>query len=169
MNVGDQAFQSSVTCNCPRGDGSSKFVQYLSTHVLSMSFHVIRPRNRFLHEAFPTLVIFSVAPAEIRDSNVSLYPLMILSFGLTFTLSASPSFHDQEMNLVRQDQLVSSISSTWELNSASFPPFLCYPRFPIRITLVSDERTHIQFGTFSHSSSSRTSLSCLSHKRPASR
>ena len=62
----------------------------------------------------------------------------------------------------------SSISSTWEPCSASFQPFVCRPRIPIRIILAFDEQNrHSQFGTFSHPSSNRTSSNYLSHNNPA--
>ena len=47
------------------------------------------------------------------------------------------------MMLAPQYQRSSSISSTWELNSASFRPFWCHPRWPIRITFVFYERISI--------------------------
>ena len=47
------------------------------------------------------------------------------------------------MKLVRQDQHVSSISSTWEPYSASFQPFKYRPRIPIRTILVFYEQMDI--------------------------
>ena len=76
---------------------------------------------------------FSVAPAEIRDSNISLFSVYIHA-------ECIPSIHDQEMNLAHQDQPVASISSTWESYSASFQSIYNRPRIPIRIILLFDEQ-----------------------------
>ena len=54
-----------------------------------------------------------------------------------------PSIHDPEMKLVRHDQRFSSISSTWEPYSASFQPFSCRPRIPIKIIHVFGEQIDI--------------------------
>ena len=45
--------------------------------------------------------------------------------------------------LARQDQRLSSISSTWEPYSVSFRPCWCHPCVLTGMTLVSDERTYI--------------------------
>ena len=82
---------------------------------LSVPFQVAGPRNR----------LCAVVPAEIRDSKF-----------FRFT-------RDQEMRLVRQDQHFSSISSTWEPDTASFQPFKYYPRIPISIILVFSEQRDI--------------------------
>ena len=53
------------------------------------------------------------------------------------------------MKMARQDQHVSSISSTWVPYSASLQPFWRHPRMPIRIILVFLlTNRHSQFGTF---------------------
>ena len=49
---------------------------------LSMSFHVVRPRNRLCVRFFPLWQFFSVAPEEIRNSNISLCCSIMISFGL---------------------------------------------------------------------------------------
>ena len=56
--------------------------QYLSTHFLNLSFHIRRTTLPSLREAFPTLVIFSVAPAEFRDSYILACSSIMTSFGL---------------------------------------------------------------------------------------
>ena len=63
------------------------------------------------------------------------------------------------MMLVRLDQHVSSMSSTWEPTCCFFPAILMSIHvFPRRTDLVFDEQTDIpQFGTLSHPSSNRTS------------
>ena len=48
----------------------------------SISLHIVGPRHRLCVRCVPTLVIFSVAPAELRDSNIFLYCPIIVSFGL---------------------------------------------------------------------------------------
>ena len=48
---------------------------------LSMSFHVVGPRQRLCVRFLPP-GNFTVAPAEIRDSNILLCCSMIVSFGL---------------------------------------------------------------------------------------
>ena len=48
---------------------------------LSMSFHVVGPRYS-LALGFSHTGNFSVAPAEIRDSNIILYSSIIISFGV---------------------------------------------------------------------------------------
>ena len=51
-----------------------------------------------------------------------------------------PNIRVQEIKLIRQDQYVSSISSTWDSNSSFFQPFQCHPRIPKRIDSVLHEQ-----------------------------
>ena len=72
------------------------------------------------------------------------------------------------MNLVRQDQrFFSSISSTWEPDSASFQPFLSSTFSDKNDRLFSVNKQTFQFGTFSHQNSNRASSNCLSLNNPA--
>ena len=58
-------------------------IRNISRRISRMSFHVVRPCNRRCVRFSPTLEInCSVAPAVIRDSNISLYWLIIISFVL---------------------------------------------------------------------------------------
>ena len=52
------------------------------------------------------------------------------------------------MKLSRQDQRCSSVSSTWDPNSAFFQPFSCHPRIPRRIFLVFDAQIDIPSSDF---------------------
>ena len=47
------------------------------------------------------------------------------------------------MMSVLQDQPVSSISSTWDSDSAFFQTFLCHPRIPTSVILVFDDKIDI--------------------------
>ena len=87
--------------------------------------HVLPYRRNtqpFSREVFSHPGNFSVAPAEKRDSNIFISSSKKFA-RFTVTLSASNKIRDQEMKLVRQNQRLSSISSTWEPYSASFQAF----------------------------------------------
>ena len=76
-----------------------------------------------LREVFSHPGSFSIAPAEMRDSNISLY-CSIWFHSFRIHVESIPNIHGQEMMLVLPDQLASSISSTWDSNSALFPAIL---------------------------------------------
>ena len=87
MNVSKSDEPSVVTSSCPFSDCSCKFV---------------------LREVFSHPGNVSVAPAEIRDSNIFLYSSKICSH-----VECVANFRSQEMMLGLEDRQVSSISSTW--------------------------------------------------------
>ena len=74
----------------------------------------------FLHQVFPEAQVgsFSLAPAEILDSNISLSFATI--FIADFTLSECfPNIRDQEMMLVLPDQRL-----LWEFSKSVSSPYL---------------------------------------------
>ena len=72
------------------------------THFLRMSLHVVGPAQPFLREASSQPGNFSVAPAGIRDSNVSSFVLNNNIFvRVRSHVECIPNSRDQEMMLVR--------------------------------------------------------------------
>ena len=134
---------------------------------LSMSFHVVGPRHSFCVRFF-TPWIFSVAPAESRDPNISLYWQTTFSFGLR-SRWVHPKYTWSRNAVGSPRSTSSSISSTWESYSVSFQQFWCHPRVPERISpCFRRTNRNSQFVPFSHSSYNRTSSNCVSHNTPAS-
>ena len=86
------------------------------------SYHVVGPRDSFCMKFLPSWY-FSVAIAEIRDSNISLHIDWQCLRSVYIHVECIPNIHDREMMLVRQGPQVPSISSTWEPLSAVFQPF----------------------------------------------
>ena len=116
--------------------------------------------RQFLCEVSPNLVIFQKQKFVTRT-----FLFLVDNVFVRFYIHVEyiPNIHDPEMMLVRHDQQVPSISSTWEPYSASFQPFSCHLRISTRIILVFDEHTDIPSPSFN-----RTSSNCLSHICPAS-
>ena len=125
--------------------------------LLSMSFHVVWWRDRCCVRMLRHTQ-FSVAGAEIRDSNPSLYISQQCSRSVRIHVACIPNTHGQEMMLVLQDPQVSLISSTWESYSAFFQSFWCRPHIPIRTILA--------FGEQKGTPNSELFYICLHHKRP---
>ena len=120
-----------------------------------------------LREVCLTLVIFSIAAAEIRDSNISLYFFPTLSFRL-HARWAHPKFSGSRNKV------------GWS-RSTFFHQFLPRGSYVLLSSSHSDVihvyRTILVFGEqrdipisvlFSIQVPNRTSSTCLSHKRPAS-
>ena len=113
---------------------------------------------------------FSIAPAEIRDSNISPFSLKKESIHLVWIhIEYIPNIRGEEMILV-----VGSFRSTFFINFFHMRGMFCFfPDILMSSTYTDREKfffckKHFQFGTFSYASSNNTFWNCLSHKRPAS-
>ena len=94
-------------------------------------------------EAFSQPGNFSVTPAEIRDSNISLYSFIRTSFGWhSRWVHSKDTWSRNEVGSSRTTFFIKF--STWRPCSGSFQPFSFRPRKPIRIILVFHEQTNIQ-------------------------
>ena len=150
----------------------SCWVACLLTHNIlpHISWHDLpchRTTKRF--SDFPSMVIFSVAPAEILDSNMALY-LSTISLLLSHFLWVHPRKHDQRKMLVLPNRLLSQVFSTLGQCFVSFQPIWCHPHTQIRITLFSRcTNKHSQLGTFSQPYFNRIFSNCLSHNSPVKR
>ena len=132
-----------------------------------MSFRVGGPRNR-LCVRFSHSGNFSVAPTEIRDSNIFCVLLNNDLVRFAFTLSTS-QIYMVKMMLVRQDHHF--FKNFFHMGAI----FCFFPAMLMTCTYTDYNNPcfrwtngHSQFGTFFHPSSNRTSSNCLTHKRPAS-
>ena len=112
---------------------------------------------------------FSVAVAEIRDSNISLYCSMMISFSL-HSRWVHPKYTWSRSE-------VGSSRSTFFIKFFHMGAIFCFlsSHFLMSSTHTDKKnpcfrwtRRHSQLCTFSHPSPSRNSSNCLSHKGPAS-
>ena len=115
--------------------------QYLSTQFLCISFHVVR-QCHYLFISSSRIWQLSVAPAEIRDSNIIRYPSTRFWFGL-HSRWVHPKKSCSRNGVGFSDQFCSSEFSTLVPNVASFLPFWYRPRTRIRIILIGDGWTDI--------------------------
>ena len=105
---------------------------------------------------------FSVAVAEIRDSNISLLIVNAVVRN-TYTLSASEIYMTEKLcwfaKINKFHQFLRYLSQVL----LSSQPFSYHRRVPIRAILVCGEQKDIPSSVvFSHPSSNRTSSNCLS-------
>ena len=122
--------------------------KYLSTHFLAW------PSMWYDHEEirrFSEYGNFSVAPAEILDSNMVSVIINNIFAYFTLSLSAIPRKHDRGMRLVLPNQLLRSVLSTSDWYFVSFQPIWCHPHTHIRIILFHDVQRDIPNLEFSPS------------------
>ena len=134
---------------------------------LSMSFHVVGPRHCMCLRFLPSRYFLC------SSSKNTWFEHFCTSFNdsfsrFAFTLSASRTHVIKKWVWFVKINVSSSISSTWEPDSVSFLRFFKSSTYINRNNpCFWWTNIHSQFGTFSHSSSNKTSSNCLSHKRPA--
>ena len=133
----------------------------------SLSFHVIGPRA-FFAWGFSHPGNFSVAPAEIRDSNLFVHSSLMISFGL----------HSRWVNPKKTwcgSDVGSSISTCFIKFFYVRAIFCFFPAILMSSTCTDKNnpcfrwtKRHSQLGTFCHPSSDGISSNCLSHNNAAS-
>ena len=104
----------------------------------------------FVREVFPIPVIFSVAPAEKRDSNIFLYCSIIVSFGL-HSRWVHPKYTSSRKAIICFFPVILMSSTYTHTNT----PCLRWTNM------------HSHFRIFSHPSSDKASSNCLFHDNPA--
>ena len=135
---------------------------------LSMSFHVVRLCNPSLREALPNPGYFSVAPAEILDSNICLYSSIIVSFGLHSRWTHPKMYVTKKWCGFVKINVFHQFLPHGSHIPASFQPFFVSSTYTDKNNpCFRWTNRHSQFCTFSHPSFNRTSSNRLFHTNPA--
>ena len=136
--------------------------QYRSTHFFSWP-SISWDHVEMFASSLPELRNFSVAPAEVVDSNTFCNCRQYLCLFRT-SVECTPSTRGQRMMLVLPNRLVSSELSSLDRCFVSFQPVLCRARTEKNGPLSRFTNNHSQFGTFSQPCSSRNLSNCLYQK-----
>ena len=117
---------------------------------------------------FPSMVIFSVAPAEILDSNMVLYFVSKYLCLFHIVFEYIPGIHDQGKNVGSSNS--TSLLSTFHIGLifCSFPANLMSSTYiDLNNPYSRCTNEHSQLETFNQPCFHRICSNCLSHYRPA--